>query len=421
MKCFLIIALALALSHQTWAAEATPDATAKFLAGLPVRGTALESRSFDPEWATHAAELDRAWNRLEQEQLSKIRAWGPQFLGDFYNDRGPVFYMFSGPDFLYANAFFPNAQTYILCGKEPIGSIPNIENIPREALSATLGNLRKSLDSVLSWSFFISKQLRVDIAQTQLSGTLPVLYVFLARAGARIESASLVSVDDNGNIAENGQTPAAKIVFIKSDGTEQTLYYFTTDVSDDGIKSMPGFMKFCEKEAPGVSLLKASSYLMHEGGFAKVRDFLLSESKIVVQDDSGIPRKYFDDSKWNIRYCGNYLGPTPTFKQFFQPDLAKNYAETTPAPLGFGFGYEWQPNRSSLIVAVRKWLKVAGETRIRPATFQITTSPSARCHPELCGRLIPPGLHRDSNNKDTSGAKGHRDLRRRSLSYSPAC
>ncbi|HEY6071526.1 MAG TPA: hypothetical protein VIU85_09150, partial [Chthoniobacterales bacterium] len=170
MKRCLRFLLPLLVCHRVLATDATPDATAKFLAGLPVRGTSLESRGFDPEWATHAAELDQAWKRFDQEQLSKIRAWGPQFLGDFCNSKAPLFYMFSGPDFLYANAFFPDAQTYILCGKEPTGPIPNVDNISREALPAALGNLRKSLDSVLSWSFFISKQLRADIAQTQLSG-----------------------------------------------------------------------------------------------------------------------------------------------------------------------------------------------------------------------------------------------------------
>ena len=354
MNRFLAAVIVLAAFQHAFAGNATADATAKFLAGLPVRGTSLESRSLDPEWATHAAELDRAWSRLEQEQLSKIRAWAPQFLGDFYADKNPLFYMFSGPDFLYANAFFPGAQTYILCGKEPIGSIPDIENIAREALPATLGNLRKSLDSVLSWSFFISKQLRTDITQTQLNGTLPILYVFLARAGATIDSVSLLSFDKDGNAAANGKSPAVKIVFKNSNGAEQTLYYFETDVSDDGIKSAPGFMKFCEKQAPGKSLLKASSYLMHEGGFGRVRDFLLTESKVIVQDDSGIPLRYFDSNQWSIRYCGNYLGPIATFKQFWQPDLANNYRTTTVAPLGFGFGYEWRADRSTLMIAVRK-------------------------------------------------------------------
>jgi hypothetical protein len=89
------------------------DATAKFLAGLPVRGTPLENQSHDPAWAEHATDLDRAWERLEKQQLAKIRAWAPEYLGPLYGDNGPMFYMFSGPDFLYANAFFPNASTYI--------------------------------------------------------------------------------------------------------------------------------------------------------------------------------------------------------------------------------------------------------------------------------------------------------------------
>ena len=354
-RALLLLFVSVALQSLA-ASENIADPMAKFLAGLPVRGTALEKQSFDPEWATHAAEMDRAWNCLEQEQLSKIQTWGPQVLGDFYNDAESMFYFFSGPDFLYANAFFPSARTYILCGKEAVGSLPNIEAIPSNALPAALGNLRKSLDSVLSWSFFISKQLRIDIAQTQLNGTLPVLYVFLARAGATIQSVSLVSLDKDGNIleAEKGKTPGVKIVFTKSRGTEQTLYYFCTDVSNDGIKSAPGFLKFCEKQAPGMSLLKASSYLMHEAGFENARDFLLTRSKIIVQDDSGIPFRYFDSNKWNIRFCGTYGGPIPTFKQFWQPDLANAYRAMIPAPLGFGFGYEWRPDRSSLIVAVRK-------------------------------------------------------------------
>jgi len=355
MKRVLSLILA-SVALRVGAADNIDDATAKFLAGLPVRGTALEKQSLDPEWATHAAEMDRAWNRLEEEQLSKIRAWGPQSLGDFYNDTAPVFYFFSGPDFLYANAFFPSAKTYVLCAKEPVGSIPNIEAIVPKALATALANLRKSLDSVLSWSFFITKQLRIDIAQTQLSGTLPVLYVFLARAGSTIESVSLVSLDKDANIldGDEGKTPGVKIVFTNSGGPEQTLYYFSTDVSNDGIKSAPGFIRFCEKQAPGLSMLKASSYLVHEGEFETVRDFLLTRSKIVVEDDSGIPRKYFDDSRWNIRYWGNYAGPIPTFKQYWQPDLANNYAAAKATLLGFGFGYEWRPDRSSLIIAVRK-------------------------------------------------------------------
>src|SRR5262249_36760637 len=180
-RVLLYLITGLLFGQSVFAAEPNADATAKFLAGLPVRGTSLENLSLQPEWPEHAAELDRAWNRLEQEHLAKIRNWAPQFLTNFYNDTGPLFYMFSGPDLLYANAFFPNAQTYILCGTESVGAIPDIESISREALPGALANLRKSLDSVLSWSFFITKQMKTDFAQSYLNGTLPILYIFIAR------------------------------------------------------------------------------------------------------------------------------------------------------------------------------------------------------------------------------------------------
>ena len=183
-----LLFLSFALCAQALAADPTADATAKFLAGLPVRGTLLESHSTDPAWATHALDLDRAWEQLEKRQLSKIRAWAPQYLGASYEENGPMFYMFSGPDFLYANAFFPNASTYILCGVEPVGPVPDVDKLPHAALFSALANLRKSLDSVLSWSFFITKNMKVDLRQTQLNGTLPILYVFLARAGCTIDS-----------------------------------------------------------------------------------------------------------------------------------------------------------------------------------------------------------------------------------------
>ena len=130
---------------------------------MPLDETPLANYANNPVWTAHAAEFDRAWTQLEQRQLVKIRAWAPAFLGGADQDNGTLFYMFSGPDFLYANAFFPNANTYILCGTEPIGPVPNIQSIPPEVLPGALANLRKSLDSLLNWSFFITKNMKLDL------------------------------------------------------------------------------------------------------------------------------------------------------------------------------------------------------------------------------------------------------------------
>jgi hypothetical protein len=352
----LLLLAPLVVCAQALASDPTVDATAKFLAGLPVRGTPLESHSTDSGWAVHATDLDRAWGRLEREQLSRIRAWAPQALNPSYDDNGPMFYMFSGPDFLYANTFFPNANTYILCGIEPIGPVPDIDKIPRAVLPSALANLRKSLDSVLSWSFFITKNMKVDLKQTQLNGILPVLYVFLARAGCTIDSVAPVALDRAGNFVSDGKgtTPGVKIVFFGPSGQGQTLYYFTSDLADWAIKANPGFITFCEQQGPGLTLLKAASYLMHSNNFSQVRGFLLAHSKIILQDDSGIPFRFFDPSKWGVRLYGHYHGPISRFKEYPQPDLAEADAEGKAPPLDFSFGYQWQPSRSLLMVATPK-------------------------------------------------------------------
>lgn len=334
----LIVLLPLALCTQALASDPTPDDTAKFLAGISVKGTPLEKYGAESEWTDHATELDRAWENLEKQQFSKIRAWAPKAMGPAHKDNGLMYYMFSGPDFLYANIFFPNASTYILCGTEAIGAIPEIEKIPRTSLPSALGNLRKSLDSVLTRSYFITKFMMYDLKEIQLTGTLPILYVFLARAHCRIDSVKMVSLDHEGNFVseDKGTTQGVKITFCGPSGREQTLYYFMSNLEDSKIKANPGFAKFCEKQGDGVSLLKAACYLMNSKRFLVVRDFLLTHSKFILQDDSGIPFRFMKPENWDIQL---YAKPDDESKQ---------------VRLDFDFGYEWKKTRTTLMVAKLK-------------------------------------------------------------------
>ena len=354
------------------AIDEAADRTARLLAGMAVPASPANALGESP-WVEHSRELDRAWKRTQDQQLPAIANWAPNFLGRAHSEPGTIFYMFSGPDFLYPHAFFGTARTYILCGTEPVGSVPDLNAIAPEALPATLTNLRKSLNSVLSWSFFITKDMKSDLVRTQLSGTLPLLYVFVARTGYTIDAVELVALDRNGNIIPNGkgETPGVRISMTGATGVTQTLYYFCTDLSDDGIKSKPGFLRFCESHGRGASLLKAASYLMHEPGFVKIRDFLLRQSDVILQDDSGIPLRFFNDENWSIRYCGRYVGPINIFTKYYQNDLADAYARVFPAPLPFSFGYQWQPNRSDLMIAARV------ESQPSAVSNEITTTPGS--------------------------------------------
>jgi hypothetical protein len=315
---------------------------ARFLAGLPVQGSALEHHTRNPFWMEHATAFDRAWSKQLERQVARVSAWSRRYIPEAHGSGGTVYYMFSGPDFLYAHTFFPNASTYILCGTEPVGNVPDITTIPPEQLGYSLQALRQSMNTMLSFHYFITKEMRVDLNRLRLGGTLPVLYVFLARTGHTVREVSHVK----------NPAPGVRIVFSRGGGREQALYYFKTDLSNGG--GSGSFFRWCAQQGPGLSLLKAASYLPHSDGFSGVRNFLLQNSRLIVQDDSGIPLRHFDRERWAMRFFGNYAGPIDLFAKHHQPDLAQAYQASNPADLGFAFGYHWQTERGLLIVAGRR-------------------------------------------------------------------
>jgi hypothetical protein len=336
------------------AAEVTADDTAKFLAGMqPSADSPLMPLTKDPSWQRHARFFDHAFGQLEQRQLSKIRAWSETHLAA---PKPTMFYMFSGPDFLYANAFYPKATTYVLSALEPPGQVPDLTRLPRGAMGAALYNVEHSLGSILSFSFFITKQMKTDLRAGQISGTLPILYVFLARSGKTIKGVTAIALDAEGQVRTGNENPGsnaprgAKITFAGSDGVEKTLYYFSTDLSNGGAKSS-GFLKFCSTLAPGNSLIKSASYLLHSGNFTTVRDYILANSATVIQDDSGIPLTYYNQRQWRFFPFGRYLGPIGEFPGRYQQSYAELFRRAEP--INFGIGYRWRTNESNLLLSVK--------------------------------------------------------------------
>jgi hypothetical protein len=341
-----------AWAHQT-ANNETPNDVARFLAGLePAPESPLAPLARDRAWQQHAKSLDTAWSRLEEARLAKIRAWSATHL----TERQPVvLYMFSGPDFLYVDAFFQDRSAYVLSGLEPIGQIPAITPVLRRSLAPALAGLRASVGSALNYSFFITQQMKSSLANTRLNGVLPVLYLFLARSGKTIHEVSLMAVDKDGAVVAAGTRDAAqavKIVFSGREGKKQTLYYFQTDLSDSGVKRS-GFLKFCEQLGRADVFIKSASYLLHSNGFGMVRGFLLERAAAIVQDDSGIPVRYFAAQDWQLRPFGRYLGPIAVFPERYQKGLSDVYRRSNPPRLEFGVGYRWRPHESNLMLALR--------------------------------------------------------------------
>ena len=309
---------------------------ARLIAGMkPLGSGPVAELAKTSEWTNHATYMDGRWQRFETGRLLAIKAWRKK---EFQPDVKTVFYPFSGPDFIYLATYFPDATTYILCGLEPVGDLPTVDKI--QPLDATFGWLQSSFKTLLVAGYFVTKDMGVDLKMSPLQGTLPLLCVMLVRSGDHI-----VSIARDANHAE------IKFTTPGSSGT-RTLHYFCTDLSNSGLAGKGGaFLEFVKRSHPGAAYFKAASYLTHEPEFSTVRNAVLANCPLIVQDDSGIPLRCFDTARWRLQLYGVYAPPLDIFKKYDQPDLAALYAKGGAKPLNFRTGYHWDHNTANLMVA----------------------------------------------------------------------
>ena len=332
------------------------DAQARYIAGLPASDATLRELTHTRDWQGHARAMDETWRALDRKQLQPVRDWTQANVLRGLGADCPLFYFFSGPDMLYARLFHPNAPVYVLCGMEPVGRIPQVQGLAPTSRVQALGGLRKGLSSALNYSFFRTKDMAIDLQSTSLTGTLPILYTYLARMSCSLHRVTLVGLDDEGNLvpADLAITPGVRIEFRASGAQRpQRLYYFQTDLSNAGINRHPGFLAFCKSFGVGHGLLKAASYLLHDDDFSLARHFVTTRCRSLIEDDSGIPLKHLVSQRWMVLPHGNYTGPIPLFAARQQIDLTKLFQGAQyREPLGFSFGYRWRSNESSLLYGI---------------------------------------------------------------------
>lgn len=331
--------------------------TARMLAGIKSADddnfSELEN---SPAWQAHQNTLANSWSQLEERQISRVKQWSTEELTEINASQPSIFYPFSGPDFLYSYSLFPKAKEMVLVGLEPVGTVPDLTSLDASQFDRKLQEVRNSLYAILQFSFFRTNDMKVDL---QKQGVLPLLYVFMARTNNRLLDVDYVGLDTEANIQPltDGLIPGVKIAYVPEEEKEpRTLYYFSTDLSNDGIAKHPEIKEFVAKLDNPVTYLKAASYLMYYDSFSQIKDIALSNSSYLLQDDSGMPLSSFNNEEWNLEFYGNYTTPIALFSNRYQPELRQVYANNQGEikPLNFGIGYQFQVNTSNLMLAKSK-------------------------------------------------------------------
>jgi hypothetical protein len=313
------------------------------------------------KWKQFAVRLDSGFLDLDTARFIKMQRWADSELVDFHGST-PVFYPFGGPDLLNANIFYPNAEKYVLIGLEPVGALPDLCSMTDEQVNKYLEDIRFSLKDIFKRSYFITGNMIGALKKSSVNGAAPLISLFIQRTGYNIVSMQYVGIDSMGTylIGDSlknvkGLTHGIKIEFASDTGKRvQSVIYFQTDISDEGLKKNPGFQKYLSLLPESITYLKAASYLMHGKDFSMIRNVIFDKSKSILQDDSGIAYRYFDKAKWDIHLYGKYARPGKEFSWINETDLAKAYSDPSVKPVPFTLGYNWRTQQINLLYAVRK-------------------------------------------------------------------
>lgn len=330
---------------------------ARYMAGMPGGiNSQLGNPRESPRWKLHQANVNELWRQFSDYRQPRINTFSQRELGSL-RSADTVFYPFSGPDILFASAFFPQAENYILCGLEGADPLTDIARLTMEQRETGLDGLYTAITTALNCSFFITKDMRVDLQRTEFKGTLPIVLVFLARLGIDIDSITPIDIDTAGQVrAASGKGRGYHVRCKGGFGRGKNIYYFQQNLANDSLGPNSPFLKFVRNFGTPVTYLKSASYLMHSGEFSNIRDAILNSSRAVLQDDSGIPFRFFRNPPWDVRLFGNYTGTLDIFKSDFQPDLLAAYQQQTLSVenINFGVGYKFAAGQSNLLLAIRR-------------------------------------------------------------------
>lgn len=317
-------------------------------------------------WKDYQAKINLDWPSMDSTRLKPMANWRDEEVSPRINDSLLLFYPFSGPDFLHAYILFPYADDYLFLAQEQLGEVPDLSKMKQKDLSDYLDKFYYSIRDIYMRSYFITGRMNTDLHNARVKGVLPVIIFFMAQTGHEIVDVKYEYVSSDGSFKPlstvTGRFSATECVSIdfntKDSDKIKSLRYFRCDISDEGFNSTPGFKTYLNNLGEINTYVKSASYLLHYGTFNTIRNIILDNSKSVLQDDTGIPYKYYDMTKWDAYLYGVYVKPIADFPSpyLMQNDLKKIYdaGGDNVKELPFSLGYHWSSGDQNQMFFIRK-------------------------------------------------------------------
>ncbi|MDP9129933.1 MAG: hypothetical protein M3N35_06065 [Candidatus Binatota bacterium] len=340
-------------------------ATAQILAGItpnptdPVLNRLLELDA----WKEHQKWMTAQWAEV-RGRIKTVEGWRDLELKVANAQKKTLLYPFSGPDFFNAYAFFPDHSRYIFFSLERPGALPDLESVTTLQFAKLLTDVRSAFRDIFERNYFITSYMNKQLTTPWVRGTVPVMATMMAlmnRRIVRIEPIDLFPELTKAYDTLEEKRPRLTFRGVRmefsnpSAAVVQQLYYFSLDATDKALEYYPDFINWVGQNRPASALIKSASYLLHDGQFSKTRTMLLESADLLIQDDTGIPFRYINQSPWQVKLYGKYHKPIKPMGYGYQKDLDSAFKANIPtSDLPFPFGYHWRASQSGLIFASKE-------------------------------------------------------------------
>ncbi|MBK1647569.1 hypothetical protein [Rhabdochromatium marinum] len=362
-RSILCLLLALISTSATGAITASPASVidsnplndlVRILAGLPVaKQSPYADLMRSPAWQSYHEQIQHIWARYDQSQAAKVEAFRAQWLPKDVHQNHDLLYPFAGADFLYADLFFPQATNIYMFGLEPLGEIPGRERLN----SAYYNGVIQATEDLLRLTFFRTKAMRQDFLR---NGTVPLLSYFIVHRGHVIKDITYLRLDDQGipHSTPVAKATGARIAFQDAHSARiRALWYWRGDLSNQALANAPGLQRYLSDLPRSNLYMKAASYLCHHQGFQDACTLFRDRARLSLQEDSGMPLRFFPAEDWTRTFFGKYSPPIsvftdPLYRQ--QNALRQAYANANQVhALPFPLGYHASAHADNLMLAIR--------------------------------------------------------------------
>jgi hypothetical protein len=344
--------------------------TTRFISGKSIdKNSKLYKFTNKKYYTNYKTQIQKGWNKFQSGNLKVLKKWWENHSPKEYKKN--IMYPFSGPDIMNAVTLFPKGKIYIMFGLEKPGIIPSPLNMTNKELIAGLDGVKRSLSTIFKYNFFRTKGMKVKLSNKSFNGIAGLIIFFLGLNDYEVIDVKKIAIDANSKISQgiksdekinwefppkSKRIPGVEISFREKGGETKIIRYYMLNVIDNALKKYsPNFIPYLKSEGKFTTVIKSASYLMHNDKikFTKIRKAIITSTDYFIQDDSGVPLRYFGSKKWNVKFHGFYDKPISLFYNRYQNDLKIAMKKKSTGKLPFSYGYNFAIGQSNLMTAER--------------------------------------------------------------------